>query len=162
MIAGAVAASRRHRDAPVAALAIAALAAGCATTAVCAPAVASYEIVGDGIPAPLAPEPGDPAHGRTLVVARDPANCVLCHAIPDPAIPFAGNVGPSLAGVGRRLSAAQLRLRVADELKINPATVMPSYYKVDGLVEVAAPYVGKPILSAREVEDIVAWLATLR
>jgi sulfur-oxidizing protein SoxX len=162
VIAGAVAASRKVRDAPVATLAIAALALGCATAGVFAQDVARYEIVGDGIPAPLAPEPGDPVRGRALVVARDNANCVLCHAVPDPAIRFAGDVGPSLAGVGRRLSASQLRLRVADNLAVNRATVMPSYYKVDGLAQVATPYAGKPILSAREVEDIVAWLATLQ
>ena len=121
-----------------------------------------YEIVGDGIPAPLAPEAGDPMRGRALVIARDNANCVLCHAVPDPAIRFAGDVGPSLAGVGRKLTVPQLRLRVADELRVNRATVMPSYYKTAGLVQVAAPYVDKPILSAREVEDIVAWLATLQ
>jgi sulfur-oxidizing protein SoxX len=121
-----------------------------------------YVIVGDGIPAPLSPEGADPARGRALVVARESANCVLCHAVPDPAVRFAGDVGPSLAGVGRRLSVAQLRLRVVDELNVNSATVMPSYYRTAGLVQVAAPYAGKPILSAREVEDIVAWLATLQ
>jgi sulfur-oxidizing protein SoxX len=121
-----------------------------------------YEIIGDGIPAPLSSDAGDPARGRELIVARDSANCVLCHAVPDAAIRFAGNVGPSLAGVGRRLTVSQLRLRVVDELRLNPATVMPSYFKVSGLTQVAAPYAGKPILSAREVEDIVAWLATLQ
>ena len=75
---------------------------------------------------------------------------------------FSGNVGPSLAGVGTRLNAAQLRLRVADNLRVNPDTVMPSYYKADGLDRVAANYAGKPILAAQEVEDLVAWLATLR
>jgi L-cysteine S-thiosulfotransferase len=121
-----------------------------------------YEIVGDGIPAPLSPEGADPARGRALVVAHESANCVLCHAVPDPAVRFAGDVGPSLVGVGQRLTVAQLRLRVVDELNVNSATVMPSYYKVTGLVQVAAAYAGKPILSAREVEDIVAWLATLQ
>src|SRR5690349_12459577 len=77
-----------------------------------------YEIVGDGIPAPLSPEGADPAHGRALVVAHESANCVLCHAVPDPAVRFAGDVGPSLAGVGQRLTVAQLRLRVVDELKV--------------------------------------------
>ena len=72
--------------------------------------------------------PGDAARGRALLVARESANCVLCHAVPDPAVRFAGNVGPSLAGVGARLTAAQLRLRVADNLRVNPASVMPSYY----------------------------------
>jgi len=121
-----------------------------------------YEIIGDGIPAPLSSNAGDPARGRELIVARDSANCVLCHAVPDAAIRFAGDVGPSLAGVGQRLTVSQLRLRVVDELRLNPATVMPSYFKVAGLTQVAAPYAGKPILSAREVEDIVAWLATLQ
>ena len=153
-------------DRVVATLTMAALAAsasfapgGSATADAAGPA---YEIVGDGIPAPLAAEPGDPVRGRTLIMARDNANCVLCHAVPDPAIRFAGDVGPSLAGVGRKLTVPQLRLRVVDELQVNRATVMPSYYKVAGLVQVGAPYVDKPILSAREVEDIVAWLATLQ
>ena len=138
-----------------------------AALAICAagPAGAAeltYQIVGDGIAKPLTSEAGDPARGRALVVARDNANCVLCHTVPDSAIRFAGDVGPPLAGVGRRLTVPQLRLRVVDEMQINRATVMPSYYKVAGLVQVAAPYVDKPILSAREVEDVVAWLATLQ
>lgn len=162
MIAGVVAASRRYRDIPVAALASAALAAGCVSAPMTTKGTQAFEIVGDGVPVSLAPEAGDPVRGRALVVARDNANCVLCHAVPDPAIRFAGDVGPSLAGVGRRLSVAQLRLRVADNLTLNRATVMPSYYKVEGLAQVAAPYAGKPILSAREIEDIVAWLATLQ
>ena len=146
----------------VAPTAIAALAIGCVSAAMSAQRTLAFEIVGDGIPAPLSADGGDAARGRALVLARDNANCVLCHAVPDPAIRFAGDVGPSLAGVGRRLSVAQLRLRVADNLEVNPATVMPSYYKVDGLAQVAAPYAGKPILSARDVDDIVAWLATLQ
>lgn len=122
----------------------------------------SYCIVADGIPEPLAATDGDAARGRALIVARDSANCVLCHAVSDPAVRFAGDVGPSLAGIGTRLSAAQLRLRVADNLRVNPASVMPSYYKVAGLARVAAQYTGKPILTAAEVEDVVAYLATLR
>jgi sulfur-oxidizing protein SoxX len=126
------------------------------------PAELAYEIVGDGIPAPLAPEGGDPLRGRALVVARDSANCVLCHEVPDPSIRFAGDVGPTLAGVGKRLTAPQLRLCVVDNQQINRATVMPSYHRVAGLALVATPYVGKPILTAREVEDVVSYLATLR
>ena len=82
--------------------------------------------------------------------------------LPEPALRFAGDVGPSLAGVGARLTVAQLRLRVADNLRVNPASAMPSYYKLDGLDRVAARTPGKPILSAQEVEDVVAYLATLR
>ena len=119
-------------------------------------------VVDDGIPEPLAAAPGDAARGRALVVARDNANCVLCHAVPDPAVRFSGNVGPSLAGIGGRLTAAQLRLRVADNLRVNPDSVMPSYFKVAGLDRVAPSYAGKPILSAAEVEDLVAYLSSLR
>ena len=128
---------------------------------VAAVSAAGLQVAGDGVPERLAAV-GDPARGRALVVARESANCVLCHAVPDPAVKFAGDVGPSLAGVGSRLSEAQLRLRVADNLRVNPGTVMPSYYKVDGLDRVASAYAGKPVLSAQEVEDVVAWLATLK
>jgi len=120
----------------------------------------AYRVVGDGIPEPLAT--GDPARGKALVAARDPANCVLCHAVPDSAIPFAGNVGPPLAGVAARFSVAQLRLRVVDNLRVNPHTIMPSYYRLADLNSVAAPYQGKTILTAPQVEDVVAYLATLR
>jgi sulfur-oxidizing protein SoxX len=125
-------------------------------------AAVSLHVVDDGIPEPLAASTGDAARGLRLLVARDPANCVLCHAIPDAAVRFAGDVGPSLAGVGARLTIPQLRLRVADNLRVQPATIMPSYYRVDGLARVASAYRGKPILSATEVEDVVAYLATLR
>ena len=123
---------------------------------------AAVRVVDDGVPEPLAATPGDAARGRALVVARDHANCVLCHAVPDPAVRFSGNVGPSLAGVGARMTAAQLRLRVADNLRVNPDSVMPSYYRVAGLDRVAPQYAGRPILSATEVEDLVAYLSTLR
>ena len=135
--------------------------AGIAAAADPAPgAPASYQVVADGIPEPLAQ--GDAARGKALVAARDPANCVLCHAVPDAAIPFAGNVGPPLAGVGARLSSAQLRLRVIDNMRVNPQTIMPSYYRLAGLELVAAPFRGKTILTAPQVEDVVAYLAALR
>ena len=119
-------------------------------------------IVGDGVPDPLEGARGDPERGRALLVERAAANCLLCHAIPDPKLRVAGNVGPSLDGVGRRLSAAQLRLRVTDIQRVNSATVMPSYYRVENLDRVAAEYRGKPILDAQQVEDIVAYLETLQ
>ena len=138
-----------------------ALAAGTTIAADPAPgSIVAYRVVGDGIPDPLAA--GDAARGKALVAARDPANCVLCHAVPDPAIPFAGNVGPPLAGVATRLSVAQLRLRVVDNLRVNPQTIMPSYYRLGNLNRVAAVYQGKTILTAPQVEDVVAYLATLR
>jgi sulfur-oxidizing protein SoxX len=127
-----------------------------------ADAVARYRVDGDRIPEPLSRAAGDAQRGRALVLAGDAANCVLCHAFPEASLRFAGDVGPSLAGVGRRLTAAQLRLRVADNLRVNPASAMPSYHRVEGLINVAARYAGMPILSAQEVEDVVAYLATLQ
>jgi L-cysteine S-thiosulfotransferase len=119
-------------------------------------------IVVDAIPAPLGNARGDAARGRSLLVARDAANCVLCHAVTDPAVHYSGNVGPSLDGVARRLTAAQLRLRVVDILRVNPDSIMPGYYRSEGLDRVAVAYRAKPILDAGQVEDIVAYLATLR
>jgi sulfur-oxidizing protein SoxX len=119
-------------------------------------------VVNDGVPEPLAAAPGDAGRGRALLLARDAANCILCHALSDPQIRFSGNLGPPLDGVGRKLSLAQLRLRVADNLQLNAATIMPSYYRIDGLDRVAAAYRGKPILTGQEIEDIIAYLATLK
>jgi sulfur-oxidizing protein SoxX len=127
-----------------------------------ATAAVSLHVVGDGIPEPLAASAGDEGRGRSLLLAHDSANCVLCHAVPDAAVRFAGDVGPSLAGVGARFTIPQLRLRVADNLRVQPKTIMPSYYRIDGLARVASAYRGKPILTANEIEDVVAYLATLR
>jgi sulfur-oxidizing protein SoxX len=122
----------------------------------------AFRVVADGIPDPLVAGGGDAARGRTLIVARESANCVLCHTVPDSAVRFSGDVGPSLAGVGTRLSIPQLRLRISDNLRMNPVTIMPSYYKVDGLDRVAAQYADKPVLSGQDVEDLVAYLASLK
>ncbi len=127
----------------------------------CAADVVAYRIDADGIAAPLGDHAGDAARGRALVAARDPANCVLCHSIPGIARP-AGDVGPSLAGVGSRLSAAQLRLRIVEDRRVNPASVMPGYFRVEGLRAVAPAFRGKPMLAADEIEDIVAFVATLK
>jgi sulfur-oxidizing protein SoxX len=122
----------------------------------------SFSVVGDGIPEAIGGVAGDADRGRALVLARESANCVLCHALPDPGVRFSGNVGPPLGGVARTLSVAQLRLRVVDDMRVNPKTIMPSYYRADGFDRVAAAYRGRPILDARQVEDIVAYLATLK
>ena len=105
--------------------------------------------------------PGDPRRGREVIAGRD-GNCLLCHAIPETGERFMGNVGPPLSGVGRRLTAGQLRLRIADAGRLNRDVIMPSYYRVHGLDRVAAAYEGKPILTAQQVEDVVAYLLTLR
>jgi L-cysteine S-thiosulfotransferase len=119
-----------------------------------------YTVVGDAIPQPLTAEPGDAARGRKVVTNRDVGACLLCHAVPGERA--SGNIAPALAGVGARLSAAQLRLRVIDSSRVNPDTPMPAYYRIEGLTQVAAAYRGKPVLSAQQVEDVVAFLATLK
>jgi len=132
--------------------------AGCAVTA---PGLAPYRVEGDAIPVPLTSAAGDPARGRTVVMGRD-ANCLLCHAVPETGARFMGNIGPPLSAVGARLSAGQLRLRVVDSSRLNHDTVMPSYYRVAGLIRVAPAYQGKPVLTAGQIEDVVAFLQTLR
>ena len=126
-----------------------------------AQALVPYTIVGDGIPASLTGSPGDAARGRALVQDRA-STCLLCHSGPFPENRFQGDLAPDLAGVGRRFSESQLRLRLVDASHFNPLTIMPSYYRVDGLNRVGQNFRGKPILSAAEIEDIVAYLATLR
>jgi sulfur-oxidizing protein SoxX len=121
---------------------------------------AGFDAVGDAIPRPLAAEPGDAVRGRSIVVNRDQGGCTLCHEVPGET--RFGNIAPSLAGVGAKLSIAQLRLRVADSSRVNSDTPMPAYFRTEGLFQVASGYRGKPVLTAQQVEDVVAWLATLR
>ena len=110
---------------------------------------------------PLAEQPGDPRRGRAVVLDRDRGHCLLCHRIDQLDEGFQGTIGPPLSDVGRRLAPAELRARIVDPTRLNPATVMPAYHRVDGLRQVADEYRGRPILTAREVEDVVAFLATL-
>ena len=124
-------------------------------------AVARFIVVGDAIPKPLSGQPGDPARGRQIVLDRELGNCLICHQVPEAGEPFQGDLGPNLAGVGRRLSRGQIRLRLVDQGRLNPATVMPPYHRIDGLNREAAKYQGRPVLSAEEIEDVVAYLATL-
>lgn len=123
-------------------------------------ALVPYRVLDDAIPEPLAAA-GDAARGRDVLLGRD-GNCLLCHAVPEAGKRFMGNLAPPLSGVGSRLSAAQLRLRVVDSMRLNRDTIMPSYYRVDGLARVATAWRGKPILSAQQVEDVVAYLQTLQ
>ena len=120
-----------------------------------------YVTVGDAIPDSLTGVPGDAARGRALVLNRL-STCILCHSGPFPEEKFQGDLAPDLAGAGSRWSEGQLRLRIVDASRLNPATIMPSYYRIDGLQRVAPAWRGKPILSAGQIEDIVAYLATLR
>jgi L-cysteine S-thiosulfotransferase len=136
----------------------------CAAVAGCAvlrDAGVAYRVDGDTIRERLLPAAaGDTARGRAVVAARD-SNCLLCHTVPDAAVRFMGNVGPPLAGVGGRLTEGQLRLRIVDSMELNRDTIMPSYYRVNGLNQVAEAWRGKPVLTAQQVEDVVAYLLTL-
>lgn len=117
---------------------------------------------GDAVPAPLSASPADATRGKAVFVQRERGHCILCHALPDPDVRFAGNVGPALAGVGVRLSAAQLRGRIVDPTRHDPDTAMPAYFRTGNLNRVARPYAGRTVLSAQDVEDVVAYLLTLR
>jgi L-cysteine S-thiosulfotransferase len=121
-----------------------------------------YEVVGDAIPAPLTHALGDVARGRAIVMDRRLGLCLLCHSGPFPEEKFQGNLAPDLAGSGSRWSEGQLRLRLVDASRINPATIMPPYYRVDGLQRVATALRGRPLLSAEQIEDVIAFLMTLR
>jgi sulfur-oxidizing protein SoxX len=124
--------------------------------------VQPYTVVGDGIARSLTGKPGDAARGRAIVGNRTVGLCLLCHSGPFPEERFQGNLAPDLSGAGARWSEAQLRLRVANAARLNPDTIMPPYYRVDGLHRVGKSFAGKPILTAEQIEDIVAWLATLK
>jgi sulfur-oxidizing protein SoxX len=121
-----------------------------------------YTVVGDAIPAPLSGAPGDPARGRVIVTSRQRGLCLLCHSGPFPEERFQGDLAPDLAGVGSRLSEGQLRLRLVDSRRLDPDTIMPSYYRTDGLNRVGSAWRDKPVLNAEEIEDVVAFLASLR
>lgn len=116
----------------------------------------------DGMPAPLTQQAGDAVRGRAIVANRQVGLCLLCHTGPIPEERFQGSLAPDLAGAGARWNAAQLRQRIVDSGAVNPGTIMPAYYKADGLRRVAAPLKGKTILSAQQIEDVVAYLQTLR
>lgn len=132
--------------------------AACATVS---DSLVSHQISGDEIRSPLTTRAGDMARGREVLMGRD-GNCLLCHAVPETGARFMGNLGPPLSGTGARLSAGQLRLRIVDSRHLNAETIMPSYYRTEGLVRVAVVWQGKPLLTAQQIEDIVAYLQTLR
>ena len=144
-----------------------AVAAGCAIAAFTGSAAAGvelkpYVIVGDAIPASLTGAKGNPERGRAIVANRQVGLCLLCHSGPFPDEKFQGTLAPDLTGAGSRATEGQLQLRIVDASRLNPQTIMPPYYRVTGLVSVAPAFQGKPVLSAEQIEDVVAYLATLR
>jgi sulfur-oxidizing protein SoxX len=127
-----------------------------------AQSLATYRPVGDAIPASLTGRPGDAVRGRAIVVNRQKGLCLLCHTGPFTEERFQGDLAPTLAGSGRRLNEGQIRLRLVDPRAVNAETIMPSYYRIDGLNRVGAAWQGKPVLTAEEIEDVVAFLLTLK
>nr|WP_311766207.1 sulfur oxidation c-type cytochrome SoxX [Neorhizobium tomejilense] len=122
----------------------------------------AFAVVGDAIPQSLTGQAGDAARGRAVVTDRQKGLCLLCHTGPFPEQRFQGNLAPDLRGAGSRWDEGQLRLRLVDSSKVNPSTIMPAYYRLDRLTRVGGAWQGKPVLSAEEVEDVVAFLLTLK
>ena len=119
-------------------------------------------IVSDGIITPLTAVPGDAIRGRAIVANRQLGLCLLCHTAPIAEDKFQGDLAPSIAGAGSRWSAAQLRLRIVNSRRVNPDSIMPAYYANEGLTRVGRTWTGKTILDAQQVEDVVAYLLTLK
>ncbi len=128
-----------------------------------APASAgSYVVTGDAIELPLEGAVGDAARGRAIVANRTVGLCLLCHSGPFPEERFQGNLAPPLDGAGARWNAGQLRLRLVEPARVSPDSPMPAYFRTDGLKRVASAFSGKPLLTAAQIEDVVAYLVTLR
>ena len=121
-----------------------------------------FTIIGDAIPTSLTGAPGDPGLGRAIIVDRRLGACLLCHTGLFPEEKIQGSLAPDLSGAGSRWSEGQLRLRLVDPTRLNPDTIMPPYYRVDGLTCVGSNWAGRPILTAEQIEDVVAFLSTLR
>jgi L-cysteine S-thiosulfotransferase len=122
----------------------------------------AFTVVNGAIPAPLTDTKGDAAIGRAIVANRQVGLCLLCHSGPIPEERFQGDLAPDLTGTAARWSEGELRARMIDARLANPATIMPPYYVVDGLDRVAANFRGKPLLTAAQIEDVVAYLVTLK
>ena len=121
----------------------------------------NYQISENRIIEPLTNSPGDPFRGRKVVAGRD-GNCLACHKAPIPEEQFHGNLGPDLSQVASYYDASQLRLRIVDPKKLNPETIMPSFYKISGLNRVGKRYANKPMLNAQQIEDVISYLLTLQ
>ncbi len=134
----------------------------CMSGSVAAQPVQGFDVVGDAIPVPFTRVPGDSSRGRAIVADRHVGLCLLCHTGPIPEERFQGTLAPDLAGAGRRWSTAQLRLRIADAQRLNPGSLMPPYHRTDGLVRVGTAWQGRSLFTAQQVEDVVAYLATLQ
>jgi len=125
-------------------------------------AAASTASASDSLPTPLEGAAGDAARGKAIVLDRHVGLCLLCHSGPFPEQRFQGDLGPNLAGVGARLSEGQIRLRIVDASRVNPNTIMPAYFRTEDLTGVTPSQRGKTVLTAQQIEDVVAFLVTLK
>ena len=121
-----------------------------------------YKVVVDAIPQSLTGKAGDPAKGRKTAINRKKGNCLACHVMPVPEQADHGEVGPPLNEVASRLSAGQIRLRIVNPKVVNPGTIMPAFYRTKGLHRVQKKWQGKTIISAQDVEDVTAYMMTLK
>ena len=156
--------ARAQPPAPAGLPSQASAAATAATSATAASGLAgsALVVVDQALPQPLTATAGDATRGRAIVANRQVGLCLLCHTGPIPEERFQGNLAPDLAGAGKRWSAAQLRLRLVDARRLNPQTIMPTYHRTDGMNRVAPAFAAAPMLAAQQVEDVVAYLLTLR
>jgi len=122
---------------------------------------AEFMVVDDTIPASLTGKAGDPAAGKKTAINKKKGNCLACHVMPIPEEQFHGNIGPNLGEVGNTMSAAEMRIRLADPKLVNPGTIMPAFLK-PGTTRVLKKFEGKAILTPQEVEDVIAYLLTLK
>lgn len=145
------------------------LVAGVAAADAVAPGDVEFDEYG-AVATSLTGQPGDPAEGEKVMTNRGLGNCVACHqANVLEYAQFLGNVGPSLDGVADRWNEAELRGILVNAKKTYEGTVMPAYYKVDGFTRPGNAYTGKaaddsfgPLLTAQQVEDVIAFLGTLK
>jgi sulfur-oxidizing protein SoxX len=126
-------------------------------------AYCQWEMVNYAIPSPLCGLKGDPARGVKIVADAGRGNCLACHQLPIDGVEAYGTIAPPLAGIGQRMSEAQLRLRVVDSRNLNPMSIMPGFYRDPKLINrPAKAYAGRTFLQAQEVEDVIAYLVTLK
>jgi sulfur-oxidizing protein SoxX len=148
-------------------LALACAASGAAAAEV-APGDVAFEV--GAVAQSLTGQPGDPVRGREVVGTKSLGNCVACHVNSEMSdVPFQGEIGPPLDGVGDRWSEAELRGIVTNAKMMFPGSMMPSFYKVDGFIRPGNAYTGDaaddsfgPLLTAQQIEDVVAYLLTLK
>jgi sulfur-oxidizing protein SoxX len=126
------------------------------------PSEAQVVWTGDAVQTALSPNPGNPIKGRAIVTSRQTGLCILCHSGPFPEERFQGNLAPDLRLSVANLSVGQLRARLVDPARSNPNTIMPAYFRIDHLQRVAPQFAGKTVLTGQEIEDVLAYLLTIK